>query len=75
MGLDRLEAEIAPTVPGCVGSGTIERYIVVGGPGLGMQYPTKFVWGSASSDLNSNKRVLTALDLTVVCIKIGFLVL
>jgi hypothetical protein len=53
---------------------TIERYIIVSSRGLGMQYPTKFVWGSASSNLNSNKRVSTALDLTVVCIKIGFLV-
>jgi hypothetical protein len=29
--------------PGCVGSGTIERYIVVGGRTLGMQCSTKFV--------------------------------
>jgi hypothetical protein len=58
-----LGSRMTPT--GCVGSGTIERYIVVGGPGLGMSTTTKFMWGFASSDPNSNKKVSTATDLAV----------
>jgi hypothetical protein len=44
---------------------TIERYIVVGGPGLGMSTTTKFVWGFASSRPNSDKKVSTTPDFAV----------
>jgi hypothetical protein len=69
-----IHAKTQTPKPGCID--TIERYIVVGGTGLGMSTTNKFVCGFVSSDPNSDKKVSTTSDFAVARIfEIGFLVL